>query len=122
MSPTRTSRAGLARCAAVSILPISQALPASERVLKNRAAHSHLWILTLRAPTLYNERTSSNMERERRNHMRQESVWMGGCLSLALVGLSGGLVAQSSAPSKPAASSSLEQRVKALEDREAILK
>ena len=54
--------------------------------------------------------------------MKQKSVWIGGCLGLALVGLSGGLVAQSPAPSKPAASSSLEQRVKAIEDREAILK
>ena len=41
MSPARTSRAGLAFNPLASILPRSQALLASARVLKNRAAQSH---------------------------------------------------------------------------------
>jgi hypothetical protein len=43
-------------------------------------------------------------------------------LAVACVGLSVGLTAQSSAPKKPAGKVSLEQRVRALEDRDAILK
>src|ERR1035441_6777512 len=45
MSPARTSRAGLAVCPLDSIRPSSQARDASDRVLKNRAAQSHLSIL-----------------------------------------------------------------------------
>src|SRR5690242_20180429 len=45
-SPTRTSRDGLAFVPLLSILPSSQARAASDRVLKNRAAHNHLSILT----------------------------------------------------------------------------
>src|ERR1022692_4714190 len=45
-SPARISRAGLAGCPLASILPSSHARAASERVLKNRAAQSHLSILT----------------------------------------------------------------------------
>ena len=43
-------------------------------------------------------------------------------LAAACVGFSIGLTAQSPAPAKPPANVSLEQRVRALEDREAILK
>src|ERR1051326_1603271 len=46
MSPTRTSRAGLAGCPLDWIRPSSQALAASARVLKNLAAQSHLSIRT----------------------------------------------------------------------------
>src|SRR5579864_387414 len=47
MSPAWTSRDGLTGCPLDSILPSSQARAARERVLKNRAAQSHLSILTL---------------------------------------------------------------------------
>src|SRR5207244_3894582 len=47
MSPGRTSRAGLEGRPLDAILPSSQARAASERVLKNRAAQSHLSILIL---------------------------------------------------------------------------
>src|SRR5262245_51325274 len=46
MSPMRTSREGFACWPFDEILPSSQARAASERVLKNRAAQSHLSILT----------------------------------------------------------------------------
>jgi hypothetical protein len=46
MSPIFTSRAGLAGCPLDWILPSSQARVASERVLKNLAAHSHLSMRT----------------------------------------------------------------------------
>src|ERR1700722_1431821 len=46
ISPTWTSRAALAGCPLDTILPSSQAWAASERVLKNLAAHSHSSILT----------------------------------------------------------------------------
>src|SRR5207245_857131 len=44
-SPTRTSREALACCPLDTILPSSQARRASARVLKNRAAQSHLSVL-----------------------------------------------------------------------------
>src|ERR1700728_1611087 len=47
MSPTRTSRAGLAAWPLEVMRPRSQALEASERVLKKRAAQSHLSMRTL---------------------------------------------------------------------------
>src|ERR1700733_5361284 len=46
VSPTRTSRAALARCPLDSIRPISQDFWARARVLKKRAAQSHLSIRT----------------------------------------------------------------------------
>src|ERR1017187_640487 len=46
MSPARTSREALAGCPLDPILPSSHACAASARVLKNRAAQSHLSILT----------------------------------------------------------------------------
>jgi hypothetical protein len=48
VSPTRSSREGLAGMPLAVIRPRSQAWEASERVLKKRAAQSHLSILTLR--------------------------------------------------------------------------
>src|SRR5436305_8604314 len=46
MSPGRTSREGFTGCPLHSTLPNSHAFDASARVLKNRAAQSHLSILT----------------------------------------------------------------------------
>ena len=55
ISPTWTSRAGLARTPPESILPSSQARSASERVLKNRAAQSHLSIRTRSTVPFYSD-------------------------------------------------------------------
>ena len=46
----RTSREALASCPLDAILPSSHARAASERLLKNRAAQSHLSILTPATP------------------------------------------------------------------------
>src|ERR1700677_1149818 len=49
MSPIRTSREGLADCWLEVMRFMSQALDASSRVLKKRAAHSHL---SMRVPVM----------------------------------------------------------------------
>src|ERR1035441_7112179 len=49
MSPTRTSRAGLARAPLEVVRLISHALEACSRVLKKRAAQSHL---SMRVPVM----------------------------------------------------------------------
>jgi ketosteroid isomerase-like protein len=54
--------------------------------------------------------------------MKHRILLISGFLGAAFVGCPGSLVAQSAPPSQKTASLSLEQRVKAIEDREAILK
>src|SRR4051794_41682310 len=66
MSPGRTSREALDVCPFASILPRSHAREASERVLKNRAAHNHLSILTRSTiPLSYPETAAVRVRRAR---------------------------------------------------------
>jgi len=73
-SPARTSRAALARCPLHSSCRCPHARRASVRVLKNRAAHSHLSILTPVIIPIYNNRdeesTSSKVYQLPSNRVR----------------------------------------------------
>src|SRR6185436_6530946 len=68
MSPMRTSREALAGCPLHSILPDSHARAASERVLKNRAAQSHLSILRDIIPFSYQGGIRASARRGRGRH------------------------------------------------------